>query len=224
MYFGHIGVALAAKPIAPKVNLGVTLAAATALDTIGGVFSVAGVEYINADGSSCFPWSHGLFMSAVWSIAFLAIAFAMTRKARTGFVIGALVFSHWVLDFISHPMGMGETLPPDLPLLFQDSAKVGLGLYNSAVAAFTIEFALLGLGLFCYLKATRATDKMGKWIPALLPAVALMGALPATLLPPELSYITTFVAVPVALTGFWIDRHRRPVSEVPALRDVTAAS
>lgn len=223
MYFGHIGAALAAKPVAPKVNLGVALIATIALDTISGVFSAAGLEYTKADGSTCFPWSHGLFMSAVWSIVFFAIAFAVTCKVRSGLTIGALVFSHWVLDFISHPMGMGKTPPPDLPLLFQDSAKVGLGLYNSTVLAFTTEFALLGIGIFCYLKSTRAVDSTGKWIFVLLPVVALTAALPATLLPPELSYITTFLAIPVALIGFWVDHHRRPVSEIPELQGITEA-
>jgi hypothetical protein len=55
-------------------------------------------------------------------------------------IIGALVLSHWVLDFISHPMGMGKELPPDLPLLFGNSTRVGLGLYNSLPAALGTEF------------------------------------------------------------------------------------
>lgn len=70
---------------------------------------------MDAGGTSYIPWSHGLFMAAVWSLLGFALAFLLSRHLRTGLIIGALVFSHWVLDFISHPMGMGKKLPPDLP-------------------------------------------------------------------------------------------------------------
>jgi len=50
--------------------------------------------------------------------------------------IGAAVFSHWVLDFIVHSR--------DLPL-YDNSAKVGLGLWNAPAIALGLE-ALLLLG------------------------------------------------------------------------------
>jgi hypothetical protein len=151
MFLGHIAVGLAAKPAAPKVPLGVLLLSATAIDTLAGVFAIAGIETMDASGNSSYAWSHGLFMALVWAIAAAAIAFLLSRDRRVSAVIGLVVFSHWVLDWISHPMGLGRDLPPDLPLFFEGSPKVGLGLYNSVPAALITEFGLLIAGTAIYL-------------------------------------------------------------------------
>ena len=42
MFFGHIGMGLAAKRASPKVSVGILLAAATALDILTGVWLVVG--------------------------------------------------------------------------------------------------------------------------------------------------------------------------------------
>jgi hypothetical protein len=83
-------------------------------------------------------------MSVIWSVAAALLSARIFRDYRAGAVIGLLVFSHWVLDFISHPMGFGHPQPPDLPLLFHGSPKVGLGLYNSisVTQAILIEVAM----------------------------------------------------------------------------------
>ena len=163
MFFGHIGVGLAAKPVAPKAPLGALLFSATAIDTLWGVFALTGIEALDFSGTSSLHWSHGLFMAVVWSLAGFVIALLLTRDRRTSAVIGLLVFSHWLLDFISHPMGMGKELPPDLPLLFEGSPRVGLGLYNSLAAALITDFGLLAAGIAVYLTTTRAIDRTGKW-------------------------------------------------------------
>ncbi len=59
-------------------------------------------------------------MSAAWSAAAGAIPFFITRDRKISLVIGLAVLSHWIFDFISHS--------PDLPLLFNNSHLVGLGL------------------------------------------------------------------------------------------------
>jgi hypothetical protein len=101
MLYGHIGVGLAAKRVAPKAPLGVLLLAATVIDTLCGVFVITGIEGIDASGTSSIPWSHGLFMAVVWSIVGYAVAFLLSRDRRTGIIVGLLVFSHWVLDFLT---------------------------------------------------------------------------------------------------------------------------
>ena len=62
MVFGHVAAGLVAKKTAPRVSLGVLLAAAEALDILWGVFLLAGVEHLPPSVS---PWSHGLLMPAV---------------------------------------------------------------------------------------------------------------------------------------------------------------
>ncbi len=69
-------------------------------------------------------------------------------------MIGLAVFSHWLLDFVTHPMFGG---PPDLPLLFEGSPKVGLGLYSAAGSTFTMAFelGLIVLGFAVYIATRR---------------------------------------------------------------------
>lgn len=157
---GHFSVGLAAKPAAPKVSLGVLLLATWILDVFAISFGYAGFE----GGQVGNPWSHGLFMSAVWSVAFGLLGSRIYRDYRAGVIVGSLVFSHWVLDFLSHPIpfssfswsswqwSYGHPLPSDLPLLFSNSPRVGLGLYNSisAVAATVLEFGMFVVGAAMY--------------------------------------------------------------------------
>jgi hypothetical protein len=56
-------------------------------------------------------------------------------------LIGLVVFSHWILDFVSHPMW--PSVQPDLPLLFAGSPTVGLGLWRSHGGAIAGELLLL---------------------------------------------------------------------------------
>ncbi len=201
MLFGHVAVGLAAKPAVPKASLGVLLVASTTVDTLCGVFLVTGVERPGADYT---PWSHGLFLSAVLSVAVFAVAYLVSRDRRTSLIVGLLVFSHWILDFISHPM---LSTIPDIPLLFEGSPKVGLGLYSNPAIAAPIEFGLFAAGIAYYLSKTKATDRTGTWafwaMVAFLLALGFSGFIPGipTVFP-------IFVINLLLLFGIWIDRHR----------------
>ena len=206
MYFGHIGVAFASKPLAPKVSIGVLLFSATLLDTLCGIFLVFGIERLNPDGTCSIPWSHGLFMSIIWSVVSLGIAFIFTRNSKTALIIGLVVFSHWILDFISHPMG--KDLPKDIPLFFEDSPMLGLGLYRSAIAAGVTDIGLFVVGLIIYLKKTRASDKAGKWSTILL--IVFIVLLPLIMLiPADIPYLVTLISTLMLPIGIWVDRHRK---------------
>jgi len=212
MFYGHIGAALIAKPLAPKVSVGVMLVAATAIDTLCGIFTFAGMEWVNTTtGESSLPWSHGLFMSIIWSLLTLGIAWLITRNWKMSIVIAGLVFSHWVLDFISHPMGMGKVMPKDLPLLFEGSPKVGLGLYTYLVPALISEFGLLLGGIYVYLRTTRPTDRTGKWAFAIL--IFVLALFPLSMfLPQKIGFIATFITLIFLPLGIWMERHREYVS------------
>jgi hypothetical protein len=165
-----------------------------------------GLETVDASGNSSIAWSHGLFMAVVWAMLAAAVAFLLSRDRRTSIVIGLVVFSHWVLDFISHPMGLGQKLPPDLPLFFEGSPKVGLGLYNSLPAALITEFGLFIAGIVFYLLRTRPADRTGTWAFGLLLAFVFSMIVPAMV--PQLALLPTFATVLLLPIGNWVDRHR----------------
>ena len=155
---GHIAVALAAKPIAPKAPLWALLAACEAADLLSFVFLAVGLEKpavstvdlvhgVRFIVPGSIPWSHGLFMSVVWSALAALLAWLFLRDRRAATVIGLVVFSHWLLDLIVHL--------PDLPLFFAGSPKVGLGLWGSGpglIAAGLLEFVMLGVGIVIYVR------------------------------------------------------------------------
>ena len=58
-------------------------------------------------------------------------------------VLALAVFSHWILDFIVHR--------PDLPL-YDNTAKVGLRLWNLPLVAFGLEAIILFGGLWLYFR------------------------------------------------------------------------
>ena len=154
---GHLGIGFAAKPVAPKAPLWVLLVATQVLDLLSFLFMAVGIESMGVTTidlsrgiqyltPASVPWSHGLLMSVVWSILAGAIAYLFYRDRRTGIVVGLLVFSHWVLDLIVHL--------PDLPLLFDGSTLVGLGLWGSGpglVISGILELVLLTGGIAVYM-------------------------------------------------------------------------
>jgi membrane-bound metal-dependent hydrolase YbcI (DUF457 family) len=150
---GHIGLGFAAKPVAPRVHLIVLLIATELIDILWGIFYFIGLDRGNLDINSS-PWSHSLFMAVIWSVLAALLAVRIYHDGRSGVVIGLLVFSHWVIDFITHPMGAifgGAPLQPDLPLFFNSSHKVGLGLYNhSFTIAILTDIGMLILGAVIY--------------------------------------------------------------------------
>jgi hypothetical protein len=163
MGIAHLAAGLVAKRIAPKAPLVVLLVASESLDILWGVFAFTGL-----DTSRYSPWSHGLFMAAVWTLLASLLAMRIYHSRRTALIIALVVFSHWLLDLISHPMGvLGLGNQPDLPLLFDGSIKVGLGLYtlHSLAVVTAIELGLLALGLWVYLPTTRRFRKDPSALP-----------------------------------------------------------
>jgi hypothetical protein len=94
-------------------------------------------------------------MTIVWSILIAAMGSLTSRNRQTGIVLGLMVFSHWVLDFVVHP--------PNLPLLFSGSPLAGLGLWSSVpdlIISGILEFTLLAGGIaICLATRKRTTLK-----------------------------------------------------------------
>ncbi len=161
MFIGHDAVALASKRWAPKTSLGILVAAATLPDLIWPIFLLLGVEkamivpgatVVSPINFTDYPWTHSLAMTIAWGAAFALIYWAFSRYGRGALLVFICVVSHWVLDVITHR--------PDLPL-WPHGPVVGLGLWNSVVGTYTVEWTLFVIGIFIYRDATKPRNLFG---------------------------------------------------------------
>jgi len=145
LFVGHYAAALAAKAIEPRAPLWALVAGAQLVDIGWAGLVMAGVEKIRFDpglpGSSLdlyfMPYTHSLPAAVAWAIvAMLLWRILVTASWRVCALIGLVVFSHWILDFLVHR--------PDLELWF-GGAKVGLGAWNYPVQEAMLEMGLIAL-------------------------------------------------------------------------------
>src|SRR5258707_1130005 len=112
MFIGHYALGFAAKRFEPRLSLVVLLASPQFLDLLWPIFVLIGIEHVAvAPGDTAFtplaftsyPWSHSLIAACVWATIAMVLVRAVWRVELRGMLIaGALVVSHWVLDFTSH--------------------------------------------------------------------------------------------------------------------------
>ena len=154
MFVGHYGASFATKKVDASIPLWVLFLAVQWLDVIWAPLVLLGIEKVrivpgftatNPLDLYYLPYTHSLVAALVWSAA-AAGAYHLLRRAttRTSFLVGLAVFSHWILDFVVHR--------PDLPL-YDNTAKVGLGLWDHRALAFGLEGALLLGGMAAFLRA-----------------------------------------------------------------------
>src|SRR5881275_1188636 len=157
MFVGHYNVAFAVRTEQNKIPLWVLFVAVQFLDYIWATLVLLGIEKLRVIkgftagsmlDSYFHPYSHSLIAAVLWScVAGLCYkllcrwcGYDYTKSAAL--VVGAAVFSHWILDLIAHPR--------DLPI-YDNTAKVGFGLWNYRDPEFALEIALLALGIALYL-------------------------------------------------------------------------
>jgi hypothetical protein len=152
MFVGHYGVSFAAKRFAPTIPLWALFVAVQLLDVFWAPFVLLGIEKVrivpgitasNPLDLYYMPYTHSLVAALLWSAGALLVSRLATwgRMGKAAFAVALAVFSHWVLDFLVHR--------PDLPL-YDNTAKVGLGLWNVPAVAFALEAGLLFGGMWLY--------------------------------------------------------------------------
>ena len=218
MFVGHFAVAFGAKRAVPTVSLGTLFIAAQLADLVWPVLVIAGVERVSVQPGLTvvtpldflyYPFSHSLMAAAAWALVFAAAYMGIRRAAvKTGAVLALVVISHWVLDALTHR--------PDMPLTVSaESARVGLGLWNSLAGTMIVELLLFGAGLWLYTKATKAVDRAGR--VALWGLVAFLLTIYVANLfgpPPPSGMAAAWSALAMWLLvawGYWVDRHRAVV-------------
>jgi hypothetical protein len=151
-------------------------------------------------------------MASLWAAGFGAVHFLLRRHAKAALLLGAVVLSHWLLDYATHR--------PDLPL-FPGGEKVGLGLWNSLPWTLGIELGLFGLGVYFYEASTRARDKVGGRGFGLFVLVLIVTYVGNVFGPPPPAETRAIAGAGVAMWilfawAFWFDRHRTSQAPVPA--------
>ena len=118
--------------------------------------------------------------------------------------LGLLVFSHWVLDVVTHR--------PDMPVTIGGAPRVGFGLWNSVPATVAIELLLFAAGIRIYHRATIARDRTGTVALWTLVAFLIVIYVANVLGPPPPNAAAVAWAANamwlLVLWGFWADRHR----------------
>jgi membrane-bound metal-dependent hydrolase YbcI (DUF457 family) len=213
VFLGHFGVGFGAKSAAPKTSLGTLLLASQLIDLLWPTLLLVGVERVAITPGitrvvpldfTHYPISHSLAAVLLWAVLFGVAYQALRRYPRGALVCAIAVVSHWLLDLLTHR--------PDLPLVPGSDARVGLGLWGSLPATLLVELAVFAVGVFLYLRTTRASDRTGS--VALWALVGFLLVIYAGNIlgppPPSVSAIAWLGQAQWLLVawGYWIDRHR----------------
>jgi membrane-bound metal-dependent hydrolase YbcI (DUF457 family) len=220
VFIGHFALGFAAKRAAPQTSLGTLFLSAQFVDLLWPTLLLLGVErVVIAPGATAvtpldfqhYPVSHSLLAVTAWAVM-VGGAYVLWRgRRREALVLALLVLSHWLLDALVHR--------PDLPLTPFGDTRVGLGLWNSMAATLLLELSIFFVGVWFYVRATRARDVAGRWgLWGLVGFLLLIQA--ANLLgepPPSVAAIAWVGQAQwlLVLWGFWLDRQREVRGPLP---------
>ena len=158
--FAHFGVGFAGKIFNPRIPTWALLVSALLIDIIAfTTFFFAATWF-----------SHGLIMSIIWTLFGMGITLIVVQRHNskqkpsgnskvefsptyTALIIGCLIFSHWILDCIGWPMIFYNPESPGVPLFFDQTPAIGLGLYSTWPGAIATEIGVLIIGILIYRKA-----------------------------------------------------------------------
>ena len=165
MFVGHYSVAFACRTERNGIPLWVLFVAVQFLDYIWATLVLLGIEKLRVIkdftagsmlDSYFHPYSHSLITAVIWSVIAALVYNAVCSRhpfdsaqgrlshcsKSAPLIVALAVFSHWILDLVAHPR--------DLPI-YDNTAKVGFGLWNYRDPEFALEIALLAGGIATYL-------------------------------------------------------------------------
>lgn len=218
MFLGHYGVAFALKRAEPRVSLGSLFLSVALVDTMWGVFLLTGWERARVHPGLTpvtplefisYPLTHSLAAAVAWALLAGAIMYSWPTRDTSrhhwlkALVIAVAVASHWFLDLIVHL--------PDLPLMGDDSRKLGFGLWQNLPATIGVELLVFGVGFLLYLRMRMASGR-GRIGRIAFLAGLLVALYAASLLaqPPSSMTMVAVMAIGgtivLAALGAWADR------------------
>jgi membrane-bound metal-dependent hydrolase YbcI (DUF457 family) len=145
MFIGHYSAAFAAKGIERQVPLWIFVLAVQLVDVGWSILVLLGIEKVRIvpgfmAGSPLdlyyMPYTHSLLATFIWG----AVVFALARflpgagRARAAAIVALAVMSHWLLDLLVHAQDLA---------LYDDTMKMGFGLWNYPLFENTLELLLL---------------------------------------------------------------------------------
>lgn len=212
MFVGHYGVSFAASSSEKRLPLWLLFIAVQFVDVLWAIFVLLGIEKVrivpgitasNALDLYYMPYTHSLAGALGWSVlAFLVCqAVPRWRGARTGLILAAAVFSHWILDLVVHR--------PDLAL-YGGMYKMGFGLWNYRVPAFLLEMAALFAGAWIYAKTVPRKIRVFVFV-AVLAVIQFVGtfAFPPPSSDRNAAFTALFFYFLLALLAGWVGRGQR---------------
>src|SRR6476660_3116376 len=157
MFVGHYSVAFACRTERNRIPLWVLFVAVQFLDYIWATLVLLGIEKLRVIkgftagsmlDSYFHPYSHSLITAILWSVVAALVYKAVCSRhgyhcnKSAPLIVGLAVFSHWLLDLVAHPRDLA---------IYDNTWKVGFGLWNYRGPEFALEIALLAIGIVLYL-------------------------------------------------------------------------
>jgi hypothetical protein len=208
LFVGHYSVSFAGRATEKRLPLWLLFLAVQWIDVMWSIFVLLGIEKVRiVPGFTAsndldlyyMPYTHSLLGVLCWSaLAYVVCQLVpQLRGKRTGLILAAAVFSHWVLDLVVHV--------PDMSL-YDSVGKMGFGLWNHRAAALALEMAVLfGGATLLYRTATHKARLVGFVI-----FLACVQVVNTFFFPPPKSDhamgITAFVSyIVLALIAWWVE-------------------
>ena len=215
MFVGHYGPSFGIKAIRPAIPLWLLFVAVQLVDVAWAVLVILGIEKVrivpgitasNPLDLYYMPYTHSLVAAVLWAVATVVLCkpWLGVRKWSAAAWVGGAVFSHWVLDFLVHR--------PDLSL-YDDTMKVGLGLWNYPAIALSLEALFLFGGMIMYLRRTKAINAIGRFGPPVFGILMLAIQAYVFFGPPPTSPVAAAITALISYADFaavaeWLDRQR----------------
>ena len=165
MLVGHYSASFAIKSMTRDVRLWVLFIAVQLMDVFWTTLLLLSIEKARVEpflpsvplDLYYMPYSHSLVSVLIVCVMVLFLYRFLVPPSdlvKPALLVALAVMSHWLLDIFVHR--------PDLPL-YDDTLKIGLGLWNYPIWAFLLEVGLLFICMVMYLRSTKATSKGGKY-------------------------------------------------------------